>query len=136
MIRAIEHIAIAAKDTAGLARWYRDTLGFRVVVAGQTGTDGKQGTWFVGPAEGEAVVEIVPANETARTEHGLNDAGFRHLAFTVTDFDAVVESLRSKNVTFTGAMQGGAPGERRLAFFLDGEGNVLQLVQRPQPLGT
>src|SRR5262245_58973500 len=61
MIRAIEHIAIAAADTAGLARWYRDVLGFRVVVEGTPG-----GIWFVGPPEGAAVVEIVPANEAPR----------------------------------------------------------------------
>ena len=35
MICVVEHVAVAAKDTAALARWYCDTLGFRVVVAGQ-----------------------------------------------------------------------------------------------------
>jgi glyoxylase I family protein len=128
MIRAIEHIAIAAKDTAGLARWYCDVLGFRVVVEGTPG-----GIWFVGPPEGAAVVEIVPANETPRTENARNDAGLRHLAFTVSDFDAVCADLRAKGVTFVGE-PGGMPGGRRLAFFLDGEENILQLVQRPEPL--
>jgi glyoxylase I family protein len=129
MIRSIEHIAIAAKDTAALARWYCDTLGFRVVVEG-----GPQGTWFVGPPEGEALVEIVRATTAPRTERDRNDAGWSHLAFTVADFDAVVASLTAKGVRFIGDVTG-APGERRLAFFPDGEGNVLQLVQRPQPLG-
>ena len=45
-----------------------------------------------------------------------------------------VRSLRERGVAFTGAPSG-EPGGRRLAFFLDLEGNVLQLVQRPQPLG-
>jgi glyoxylase I family protein len=129
MIRAIEHMAIAAKDTEGLARWYCDTLGFRVVVAGGSGT-----IWFVGPPEGEAVVEIVPAADAPRPDRGRNDAGWSHLAFTVSDFDAACADLRAKGVAFDGEPIG-APGERRLAFFFDLEGNVLQLVQRPRPLG-
>ncbi len=128
MIRAIEHVAIAAQDTAALARWYCDTLGFKVVVEG-----GPQGTWFIGPPEGEALVEIVRATTAPRAERDRNDAGWSHLAFTVSDFDAVVDSLRAKGVQFTGTITG-APGERRLAFFPDSEGNVLQLVSRPQPL--
>ncbi len=133
MIRSIEHIAIAAKDTAGLARWYVETLGMRVVVDG-----GPKGIWFVGPPEGEALVEIVPANESPRAEHTRDDAGLRHLAFTVIDFDAVCNALKAKGVRFVGNMSGtpGSSTERRLAFFLDGEDNILQLVQRPQPLGS
>ena len=130
MIRSVEHMAIAAKDTAALAGWYRDTLGFRVVVEG-----GHQGTWFVGPLEDEALVEIVPATAAPRTERDRNDPGWSHLAFTVTEFDAVVASLQAKGVQFIGDIIG-TPGERRLAFFPDLEGNVLQLVQRPQPLGS
>jgi catechol 2,3-dioxygenase-like lactoylglutathione lyase family enzyme len=80
-------------------------------------------------------VEIVPATEAPRAERDRNDAGWSHLAFTVSDFDALVERLRAKGVEFAGAPSG-APGERRLAFFLDLEGNVLQLVQRVQPLGS
>jgi glyoxylase I family protein len=130
MIRAIEHVAIAARDTAALARWYCDTLGFRAVVDGGPG-----GIWFVGPPEGAALVEIVPATAAPRAERERNDPGWSHLAFTVSDFDAVVDSLTARGVAFTGAPSG-APGQRRLAFFLDLEGNVLQLVQRPSPLGS
>jgi hypothetical protein len=48
-------MAIAAQDTAGLARWYVDTLGFQVVIDG-----GPKGIWFVGPPAGEALVEEEP----------------------------------------------------------------------------
>jgi glyoxylase I family protein len=129
MIRGIEHMAIAAKDTARLARWYCDTLGFHVVV------DGGQGSWFVGPPEGDAVVEIIRANDAQRHERQRNDPGWSHLAFTVTDFDATIRMLREKGVTFTGEPTGGM-GEQRLAFFLDMDGNVLQIVDRPKPLGS
>lgn len=129
MIRGIEHMAIAAKDTAALARWYVDTLGLRVVV------EGGQGTWFVGPPEGDAVVEIIRANDASRHERQRNDPGWSHLAFTVTDFDRALQDLKAKGVTFTGEPMG-AMGEQRLAFFLDLDGNVLQIVDRPKPLGS
>jgi glyoxylase I family protein len=140
MIRSVEHVAIAAKNTEALARWYCDTLGFRVVVPGRSqaagmGGQGGQGTWFVGPPEGGAVVEIIPAGDAPRTDHAPDDAGMRHIAFTVDDFDAVYNALVAKQVPFTGDVIG-APGERRIAFFTDPEGNLLQLVYRPQPLGT
>ena len=80
-------------------------------------------------------MEIVPATEQPRADRGRNDAGWSHLAFTVNDFDTVCDALRAKGVTFAGSPTG-APGERQLAFFYDLEGNVLQLVQRPQPLGS
>jgi glyoxylase I family protein len=129
MIRAIEHIAFAARDTGALARWYCETLGFSVVVEGGSG-----GIWFIRPPEGEALVEIVPATDAPRAARERNDAGLSHLAFTVTDFDAACDELKAKGVVFDGEPTG-APGERRLAFFFDLEGNALQLAHRPQPLG-
>ena len=138
MIRAIEHFAIAAKDTAALAHWYCDTLGLRVLVEGKprgTGRGLDQGTWFVTPPEGGAVVEIVPANDAPRTDHAPDDAGMRHLAFSVDDFEATCAALRDKGVQFTGNVVG-KPGERQLAFIVDPEGNLLQLVYRPRPLGS
>ena len=131
-IKSVEHMAIAAKDTAGLARWYCETLGFHPVVDG-----GPKGIWFVGPPEGQALVEIVPATDAQRVARHQNDPGWSHLAFTVTDFDDVVASLRAKGIEFTGNPASmGQPGERRIAFFPDLEGNVLQIVQRPQPLAA
>src|SRR5437660_211031 len=65
MIGSVEHMAIAAKDTAGLARWYVENLGFEVVVDG-----GPKGIWFVGPPGQGATLEIIPASDAARVEEG------------------------------------------------------------------
>jgi glyoxylase I family protein len=128
MIRGVEHMAIAARETGALARWFVETLGFRVVVDG-----GDNGTWFIGPAEGQALIEIIKATDAPPHERARNDPGWSHLAFTVEDFDAAVKTLKEKGVTFTGdpSMSGGGD---RLAFFLDRDGNVLQIVGRVKPL--
>ena len=126
MIGSIEHMAIAAKDTAGLAAWYCDKLGFEVVIDGGPG-----GIWFVGPPGGGASIELIPATEAPRAERARNDAGWSHLAFTVADFEAARRTLADRGISFVGEpRQLGGGGW--IAFFPDGEGNILQVVQRPK----
>src|SRR5262249_56795916 len=93
----LEHMAIAAKDTAKLARWYVDTLGFEVVREG-----GPTGIWFVGPPGTGATIEIIPASQAAPVERARNDPGWSHLAFTVTDFPAVHKAPVQKGIQFQG----------------------------------
>jgi len=128
MIGSIEHMAIAAKDTAGLAGWYRDNLGFEAVVDG-----GPRGIWFIGPPGGGATIEIIPASEAPRVERARNDVGWSHLAFTVPDFEAARRALADKGIAFVGEPRQ-LDGGGWIAFFADGEGNALQLIQRPRPL--
>jgi catechol 2,3-dioxygenase-like lactoylglutathione lyase family enzyme len=128
MIGSIEHMAIAARDTAGLAGWYRDKLGFEVVTDGGPG-----GIWFIGPPGGGATIEIVPASPAARVERARNDPGWSHLAFTVGDFEAVRRALTDKGIAFSGEPRQ-LDGGGWIGFFPDLEGNVLQIVQRPKPL--
>jgi catechol 2,3-dioxygenase-like lactoylglutathione lyase family enzyme len=128
VIGSVEHMAIAAKDTAGLARWYVENLGFEVVVDG-----GSKGIWFVGPPGQGATLEIIPASDAARGTRARNDAGWSHLAFTVADVKAAYEALKAKGITFTAEPREQAGGSW-LAFFADGEGNDLQIIQRAKPL--
>ena len=128
MIGSVEHMAIAAKDTAGLARWYCDNLGFEAVVEGGPG-----GIWFVGPSGGGATIEIIPASAAQRAERARNDAGWSHLAFTVADFAAARQALEARGIAFQGEPRQ-LDGGGWIGFFPDGEGNVLQIVQRPKPL--
>jgi len=55
----------------------------------------------------------------------------RHIAFSVSDFDAAVAILRAANTTFTSEELAAARGARTI-FFLDPEGNHLQLIWRPE----
>ena len=52
----------------------------------------------------------------------------------MSDFDDTVEDLKAKGVVFTDVSAMQASGSR-LAFVLDRDGNVLQIVSRPKPLG-
>lgn len=123
MIRGIEHTAIAAADVPALADWYVATLGFTMNYKGSTAI-------FVKAPDG-TMIEIIPA-EGERGNPTLKTPGLRHLALTVTDFDAVYADLKAKNVNFI-ADPIDAKGNK-VVFFTDPEGNVLHLLQREKPL--
>jgi len=128
MITGIEHIGIAAEDTTALADWYCETLGFRIV----SSSDDTPPSYFVA-APDDMMLEIISANESARTAHEPRDAGIRHIAISVNDFEGTVAELKRKGVTFTGEVID-LPGGGNVVFFTDPERNLLHLVNRPKPL--
>lgn len=128
MIRDIEHLAIHAKDPAGLVKWYCDTLGFDVIHAIESNHQ-----YFIS-LKGGGMIEFLPASDAPRVEQARNDAGIRHIAFTAEDYDDTVRDLEAKGVTFSNERHDAGEGNKR-NFFDDPEGNVLQLIHRPEPLG-
>ena len=126
MIRGIDHLAIAAKDPQRLADWYVAVLDFQIVA-----TNGQSPpTLLVGGAAG-ALIEIMPDNGKPVVEHGWADPGIRHVALRVDDLDAVQARLETAGI---GSVRPGgeAMGGGRLWNFADPEGNVLQIVERPE----
>ncbi len=123
MFTGLEHTAIASPDPARLANWYVDTLGFRINhVYG--------GNYFVKAPNG-AMLEIIPS-EGERNGEGMRTPGIRHIAVMVEDFDRALALLKDRGVKTVGE-----PFENqgnRLAFFADGDGNLLHLIHRQTPL--
>lgn len=123
MIKGIEHSAIASADIAALASWYVDTLGFTINYQSPNAI-------FVKAPDG-SMIEIIHS-EGDRAAQTLKTPGLRHLALTVTDFDAVFAALQMKKVNFVSS-----PVEskgNKVVFFTDPEGNYLHLLQRATPL--
>jgi glyoxylase I family protein len=128
MIRDIEHLAIHSKDPASLVNWYCETLGFTITHAIED-----NGQYFIS-LPGGGMIEFLPANDSQTVSHARNDAGIRHIAFTAENYDDVVAELESKGVTFANDSHDAGEGNKR-NFFDDPDGNVLQLIHRPEPLG-
>lgn len=123
MIKGIEHSAIASADIAALAAWYVDTLGFTINYQSQNAI-------FVKAPDG-SMIEIIHS-EGDRAAQTLKTPGLRHLALTVTDFDAAFSALQTKGVNFVSS-----PVEskgNKVVFFTDPDGNYLHLLQRAAPL--
>ena len=106
-----------------LADWYVRTLGFTINYQSANAI-------FVKASDG-TMIELIHA-EGDRGASGMKAPGLRHLALSVTDFDAVYADLQKKGVQFTGEPQ--ESKGNRIVFFTDPEGNYLHLLQRAAPL--
>ena len=81
MLVGIEHTAIASPDPRKLAQWYVETLGF--VINYDSGR-----TFFIKAPDG-SMIEII-TSEGGLAPKAMKDAGLRHLALTVSDYDAAI----------------------------------------------
>lgn len=123
MLVGIEHTAIASPDTERLAQWYVETLGFVINF-----NSGK--TFFIKAPDG-TMIEII-ASESGLAPKAMKDAGLRHLALTVSDYEAAFAQLKARGVSFLGEPIVNA--DVKVAFFTDPEGNFLHIIQRLKPL--
>jgi len=129
MFSGFEHTAIAAHDSKTLADWYIRMFGLQVVH-----DNGKTPPTYLLRASDGTVIEILPASSGERIDYSQAHAGFRHLALTVSDFDAALNYLRERGVDqFFDLRQS---EESKLIFFRDPEGNILHLMWRAKPLGS
>lgn len=124
LFAGVDHVAIAARDPAGLAEWYCAVLGFRMVSDNEKERPTRL---LAGPAGG--MVEMMPDDETPPPGRELFDRGISHVAIRVTDLQAAIESLRSDGVEVEEPKP--AAGGGQVANFRDPDGNVLQVVERP-----
>jgi glyoxylase I family protein len=126
MVTGIEHTAIASPDPHRLAAWYVEHLDFTINYRSSNSR-----TVFVKAADG-SMLEIIESNTAQRPALDMKAPGLRHLAITVTDFDAVYARLKSKAVPFLTEPE--KKGGNSLVFFTDPDGNILHLLQREKPL--
>jgi glyoxylase I family protein len=129
MSLSIEHAAIAAEDTDALAEWYCTHFGFTIRTRG----DQPPRPYFLAHPQSPVLIELIPVNGSPRAERQEADPGHSHFAFKVDDFEATYKRLVDAGIRFAGPPNI-RPNGTKLAFFYDGEGNLLQIVYRPQPL--
>ena len=127
MFSGVEHFAIAAKDTARLAQWYRDVLGFTVIYDNKK----EPPTFFVRLGAG-STMEMIPASEAARGTRKTNDPGLSHFALSVASFDAAQADLKAKGIELRDIRD--ASRGVKVGYFDDPEGNLVQVIYRPEPL--
>ena len=126
MFQGLEHTAISSPDPQKLAQWYVDHLGFHINFS-------YSGNYFVKAPNG-SILEIIPSEGSLppQTVATNKNPGIRHLAIAVDDFDAAHEKLESQGVQFQSEPLNNQGN--RLLFFNDGDGNLLHLIQRQNPL--
>jgi glyoxylase I family protein len=122
---SLEHIGLAARDTAALHDWYARVLGARLIF-----TDGKTPPAFFVELPGGVMIEIYHGSGGV-PETAINGTpGWRHLALRVSSLEDARQHLEARGVTFCEPVKP-AGGGGRVLFFSDPEGNLLHLVERP-----
>ena len=145
MIQQIDHINIVVSDLIGATRFFLD-LGFEKITASRL--SGRQMTTVTGLAdiEAEYVALSLPGADThleliqyfsppGGKDPELNKAnrlGFRHLAFSVDDIEAVVQMLKAKGVEFVSDIQTWKKTGKKLVYFYGPDNILLELAQYPQ----
>lgn len=127
MYSGIEHFAVAAKDTAKLSHWYRDLLGFTVAYDNKK----EPPTFFVRLGAG-SMLELIPASEAARQARRTNEPGMSHFAVSVGNFEAAQADLKAKGIELRDVRE--ASRGVKVGYFDDPEGNLVQIIYRPEPL--
>jgi glyoxylase I family protein len=114
------HIALRVTDYARARQFYTEVL--EMPVLGQI--PGRE-IEFLGI--GGTTIELMGGAEPESL--AKPQAGLIHLAFEVEDVDATYRELRDRGVTFT--VEPKSVGDLRVAFFVDPDGNELELFRSP-----
>lgn len=154
MLKAINHINIVVSDLERSVTFYTDLLGFVVTkrarlrgdwfehIVGLSGVDAEV-AYIQAPNHGPRIELLcyhapkgVALPETARP----NTVGLRHIAIEVADIDVMHARLMAAGVPFIGppvAVPSNAlqhdEGRKRLCYFHDPDGVLLELAEYAQP---
>lgn len=158
MLKAVDHVNLVVEDLERMLAFYTRVLGLTVSKRVTLHGDWVERVTHLKGVDAEVVFLSLPADEThlelihyrspaAPRAAGLgcaNTPGLRHLAFRVDDIDAAADRIRqagaevfgaaetvpSQQVTYSGGRR------KRLLYFRDPEGNLLELCAYEQPPPT
>jgi glyoxylase I family protein len=129
------HVAIRTPDLETAKRWYVETLDFRIVAEWDY-ADEKLA--YLAPAtDDHFYIEILgggePAPQEVRPYTDLADSlryrGYHHVCLNVTSVEDTVRTLRARGVTIVAEPFVLPAIGRRLAFFSDPFGNLIELAE-------
>lgn len=129
------HVAVRVTDFEIAKRWYVEKLDFRVI---HEWPYADEQLAYLAPAnDDQFMIELLgngdplPIEAPNYTDLGdsLRYAGYHHFCIAVTDIEATVSELRARDVTIvTEPFQLDAIS-RKLAFFADPFGNLIELAE-------
>ncbi len=129
------HVAMRTPELEAAKRWYVETLDFRVVAEWDYADE--KLAYIAPPNDDHFYIEILGGGERAPEEvrpytdlgNSLNYRGYHHFCLNVTNVNETVDQLRSRGVTIVAEPFELAAISRRLAFFSDPFGNLIELAE-------
>jgi len=127
------HVAIRVPDLEDAKRWYAEKLDFRPVIEWTFGP--LQLAYLAAPADDSFLIELIgggaptPRQSYSDLENSLELAGYHHFCFMVQSVDETLTELKRREVTIVKEAFELPEISRRLAFFADPWGNLLELAE-------
>jgi len=128
MVRGVEHIALCAENVPSLIAWYQKLFHLELI------KESAAGPFFLKFSNG-LLIEFVQAVGDIPPVPQDREKGFRHIALTVSSMENMVASLKHEGVAVVEDFKT-VPNGTKLFLFRDIEGNLIQLVERKNPLGA
>jgi glyoxylase I family protein len=125
----LEHVAINVEDPVGMAKWYCQNLGMKVVRKGPPPVN----MHFISDAGGNMMLEIYRNPPDAVPDYASMDPLLLHISFMVDDVKGVREKLITAGATPVGDISVTTSGDE-LAMLRDPWGVAIQFVKRAEPM--
>ncbi len=146
MIRGIHHTAISTPDIDRAIAFYRDLLGFEVLVNGAWPRGVESVDTLTGLKDsaarmamlkkGNAMLELFelesPASAPGNPHRPVNDHGLTHICLEVTDLDSEYARLKDAGMFFHSPPVVSA-GNSSCVYGRDPDGNVIEFVDLGSP---
>ena len=137
---ALDHVGLSVGDLDAALRWYTQALGWRATASFTVAPVGLRGA-FVVSEHGHALELLERQGSGAGLraddpQQALLTRGYGHVCLRVDDTDAWHARLLA-----AGATERQPPGDApergvRFSFVADPEGNLIELLDRPSPVGA
>ncbi|MDF2553995.1 MAG: Glyoxalase/bleomycin resistance protein/dioxygenase [Chryseobacterium sp.] len=127
------HVALRVPDFEASKKWYVEKLDFRVIHEWPFGD--LQLAYLAPPNDDNFWIELLaganPKPQTTFTDlnESLHPAGYHHFCLNVTSVDETLAELKRRNVSTIGEPFDLAVIGKRLAFFADLDGNLIELAE-------
>jgi catechol 2,3-dioxygenase-like lactoylglutathione lyase family enzyme len=129
------HVALRVRDFEESKRWFVEKLDFRVLHEWPS-EDQRQRLAYLAPANDDAFhIELIGDGSLHSKpkyidlQDSLCQAGYHHLSLNVDNVDKTIAELRRRKVKMIGKPFEVRDINRRLAFFSDPWGNLIELAQ-------
>ena len=125
----LEHVAINVEDPAGMAKWYCENLGMKIVRKGAPPVN----MHFISDAGGNMMLEVYHNPPDAVPDYASMDPLTLHIAFMVDDVEGTCRKLVAAGATIASEITVTGSGDK-LAMLRDPWGVPIQFLKRAEPM--
>ena len=125
----LEHVALNVADPGGMAQWYCENLGMKVMREGPPPANMR----FIADADENMMLELYNNPPDAVPDYGTMDPLLLHIAFMVDDVEATKARLLTAGATVARDIEETPAGDK-LVILRDPWGVPLQFLTRAEPM--